>query len=61
MLEDAVIFRDLQALQDKYLEEDFMDTQKQQDAYREVAKKYNIPESKVRSIAVEFSKKRMKY
>jgi len=61
MLEDAVIFKDLRALQDKYLEEDFMDTQKQQDAYREIAKKYDISESRVRSIAVEFSKKRMQY
>ena len=61
MLEDAVIFKDLRALQDKYLEEDFMDTQKQQDAYREIAKKYNILESRVRSIAVEYSKNRMQY
>lgn len=61
MLEDAKIFKELRALQDKYLEEDFMNTQKQQDAYREIAKKFKVTESRVRSIAVEYSKNRMSY
>ena len=61
MLEDAKIFKELRALQDKYLEEDFMDTQKQQDAYREIAKKFKVTESRVRSIAVEYAKNRKGY
>lgn len=55
-LKDEKIFKRLLKLQDGYLEEDFMDTQKQQDAYREVAKEFGIPESEVRDIAVKYAK-----
>lgn len=53
---DEKIFKQLTALQDKYLEEDFMNTQKQQDAYREVAKEFGISESEVRDIAATLVK-----
>lgn len=47
------IFYELVALQDRYMEQDPYDTQKQQDAYRVIAKRFGISEKRVREIAVE--------
>jgi len=52
------IFYDLVALQDKYMYQDPYNTQKQHDAYREIAKRHNVSEKKVREIAIEGIKKR---
>ncbi len=54
---DEKIFKQLVTLQDRYLKEDFMDTQKQQDAYREIAKEFGVKESEVRDIAVKYARK----
>jgi hypothetical protein len=47
------IFYELVALQDRYMKQDPYDTQKQQDAYRVIAKRFGISEKRVREIAVE--------
>ena len=52
------IFYDLVELQDNFLKKDPYNTQKQQDAYRIIAKRYGIAESEVRKIAIEGAKKR---
>jgi len=51
------IFYELVALQDSYLKSDPFNTQKQHDAYREIAKKFNITESEVSKIGIEGIKK----
>ncbi len=52
------IFYDLVALQDKYMYQDPYNTQKQHDAYGEIAKRHNVSEKKVSEIAIEGIKKR---
>ncbi len=51
------IFYELVTLQDSYMKNEPSNTQKQQDAYREIAEKFNMTESEVSKIAIEGIKK----
>ena len=49
---EARVFRQLILLQDRYAEADPFNTDLQQEAYREIAKKFKTTESEVRRIAL---------
>jgi len=53
LFKEARVFRQLILLQDRYAEADPFNTDLQQEAYREIAKKFKTTESEVRRIALQ--------
>ena len=60
MIDERAIYKELEKLQDQYLRDYPDDTQKQQDAYKEIAEQLGITESAVRKAAVISAKKELK-